>query len=313
MHVSLAAETIFHIGSFPVTNSLFTLVLIVSGIIIASIWVKSHLKYENPAKWQLALEMIVDIIYGMVRDILGEAKGKLLFAFLFNFFVIIICSNWFGLLPFVFGIDVNMKKETAITELAPTSENGIVTTVHAEGSDAVTTESATSDTKATTTETENASNEAISFSSCLSNKNCYLTVHGLEVFKESAHVFRAPSSDLSFTVALAIISIFVTNFLGFKYLHFGFAKRYINFSNPINFIVGIIELFSEISKLISFSFRLFGNIFAGEMLLLVITTITVGIATLPFYALEIFVGLIQAFVFLMLTTVFIKVAINTEH
>jgi F-type H+-transporting ATPase subunit a len=276
MHVSLAAETIFYIGGFPVTNTLFTLVLIFCALIIASIWVKSHLSYDHPAKWQLILEMIVSLLYGLVHDVLGDAKGKILFPFLFNFFAIIIVCNWFGLLPFVPAIAVN-KDNLA------------------------------------TTSTEKTAETAITFSSCFENKDCFLTVNGIERYQESADVFRAPSSDLSFTVALALISIFVTNFLGFKYLKLGYAKRYIDTSNSMNFLVGVIELFSEISKVISFSFRLFGNVFAGELLILVITTITLGIATLPFYALELFVGLIQAFVFFMLTTVFISVAVNTEH
>jgi F-type H+-transporting ATPase subunit a len=101
--------------------------------------------------------------------------------------------------------------------------------------------------------------------------------------------------------------------LGFKFLKFSYSKRYFNFSNPIDFIVGIIEFLSEISKILSFSFRLFGNIFAGEMLLVVITSLTIGIATLPFYALELFVGVIQAFVFFMLTAVFISVATAEHH
>jgi F-type H+-transporting ATPase subunit a len=280
MHVSLAAETLFYLGSFPVTNSLFTLVLIFFAIIISAVWVKSHLSYEHPAKWQLILEMIVSLLYGLVHDVLGDAKGKILFPFLFNFFAIIIVCNWFGLLPFVPAIAVN-KDNVATTS--------------------------------TETSTDNSENMAITFASCFNDKNCYLTVNGIEKFQETADVFRAPSSDLSFTVALALISIFVTNFLGFKYLKLSYAKRYIDTSNPMNFLVGVIELFSEISKVISFSFRLFGNVFAGELLILVITTITLGIATLPFYALELFVGLIQAFVFFMLTTVFISVAVNTEH
>jgi F-type H+-transporting ATPase subunit a len=93
-----------------------------------------------------------------------------------------------------------------------------------------------------------------------------------------------------------------------------YAKKYINFSSPINGFVGILEIVSEIGKIVSFSFRLFGNVFAGEILLLVITSISFGVATLPFLGLELFVGFIQALVFLMLTTVFIGLATtHTEH
>lgn len=307
MHVSLAAESIFEIGGIAITNALFTAVLIFFAIIFLSIFIKPRLSFEKPPKWQLMLEMLVELLFGLIRDILGEKKGKMLFAFLFNFFVIILISNWFGLLPFVPSIVVN--KEDRVVETI-NNEAGIVSTVHAE--DAVN-DVETAVDEIGVSESEHEADSEITFANCIENKDCYLTINGIERIHESAHLFRAPSSDLSFTVALAIISIVVTNFLGFKYLKLGFAKRYIDISNPIKFLVGIIELFSEASKVISFSFRLFGNIFAGEMLLLVITTITLGIATLPFYALEIFVGVIQAFVFLMLTAVFISVAVNTEH
>ncbi|MEK7103354.1 MAG: F0F1 ATP synthase subunit A, partial [Patescibacteria group bacterium] len=83
--------------------------------------------------------------------------------------------------------------------------------------------------------------------------------------------------------------------------------------NPIAFFVGILELISEVSKLISFSFRLFGNIFAGEVLLTVILSLTYYIVPVPFLMLELFVGLIQALVFSMLTAVFVTLARQEAH
>ena len=91
--------------------------------------------------------------------------------------------------------------------------------------------------------------------------------------------------------------------MGISYL-----KKFFNFTNPIYFYVGILELISEFSKIISFSFRLFGNIFAGEVLLTVIAFLIPVIAPLPFLGLELFVGFIQAVVFAMLTAVFLKMA-----
>ncbi|MBF0442807.1 MAG: F0F1 ATP synthase subunit A [Oligoflexales bacterium] len=109
-------------------------------------------------------------------------------------------------------------------------------------------------------------------------------------------------------------NLFINNCFYYFNLHkFKFLKKYFDISNPINFFVSILETVSELGKVISFTFRLFGNIFAGEVLLIVISGISMGIATLPFYGLEIFIGFIQAFVFLMLTTVFINLAINTHH
>jgi F-type H+-transporting ATPase subunit a len=126
-------------------------------------------------------------------------------------------------------------------------------------------------------------------------------------------VFRAPTSDLSVTASLAIVSVLLTNALGVSFGGFKYLTKYVNFKTPIDFIVGVLELISEIGKVLSFSFRLFGNVFAGEVLLAVITSLTYGIFTLPFFGLEIFVGLIQALVFFLLTTVFISVAVSHEH
>jgi F-type H+-transporting ATPase subunit a len=84
--------------------------------------------------------------------------------------------------------------------------------------------------------------------------------------------------------------------------------KFFNFKNPILTYVGLLELISEFAKVISFTFRLFGNIFAGEVLLVVIAFIVPLFAPLPFLGLEIFVGLIQALVFSMLSLVFMNMA-----
>ena len=90
-------------------------------------------------------------------------------------------------------------------------------------------------------------------------------------------------------------------------------KKFINFSGPVNFYVGILELISEVSKMISFSFRLFGNIFAGEVLLIVMLTLAPYVVPIPFLFLELFVGFVQALVFAMLTLVFLKAATVEAH
>jgi len=126
-------------------------------------------------------------------------------------------------------------------------------------------------------------------------------------------LLRSTNSDLNTTLALAIISVLATQIFGIMALGIiKYGKKFINFSSPITFFVGILELVSEVAKMISFSFRLFGNVFAGEVLLVVIMTLVPFIAPLPFFALELFVGFVQALVFAMLTTVFLKMAV-TAH
>jgi len=141
---------------------------------------------------------------------------------------------------------------------------------------------------------------------------------GTEVEHSGHNVFlpflRAPASDLNTTLAFAVISVTITNVFGIAavgfFKHFG---KFISFKSPVHFFVGILESIAEVAKIISFSFRLFGNVFAGEVLLVVIASLIPYIAPLPFLGLEIFVGFIQALVFSMLTLIFIKVAISNEH
>lgn len=137
----------------------------------------------------------------------------------------------------------------------------------------------------------------------------YRFVVGREKF---VPLLRGATADLNTTLALALISVFAIQFYGVSRLKLSYFKRFFNFSSPINFFVGILEVISDIAKIISFSFRLFGNIFAGEVLLVVITSLVPILAPLPFFGLEIFVGLVQAFVFSMLTLVFIQMA-SIEH
>lgn len=127
-------------------------------------------------------------------------------------------------------------------------------------------------------------------------------------------LFRAGTADLNTTLALALIAMLVIQIAGFRNLGLSYLKKFINFSSPIYFFVGILELISEFSKVISFTFRLFGNIFAGEVLLTVIAFLIPVFAPLPFMGLELFVGFIQALVFSMLTSVFLSVATSkAEH
>ena len=123
--------------------------------------------------------------------------------------------------------------------------------------------------------------------------------------------FRAPSSDLNFTIALAIISVFSANFLGAMAIGLKHhAGKFFNFKNPIYTFVGFLELISEFVKIISFSFRLFGNVFAGEVLLIIVGFLGPYFLPLPFMFLEVFVGFIQAFIFSMLTLVFLGMSVK---
>jgi F-type H+-transporting ATPase subunit a len=126
--------------------------------------------------------------------------------------------------------------------------------------------------------------------------------------------FRPPSTDLNLTLAIALVSVVVTQIYGFRLLgvraHVG---KYLDFrGGPLALVVGLLEAVLELIRIISFSFRLFGNLFAGDVLLLVMAFLVPFLGATPFYFLEIFVGFIQAFVFAMLTLVFMTLA-ATPH
>lgn len=127
-------------------------------------------------------------------------------------------------------------------------------------------------------------------------------------------LFRSTNSDLNMTLALAIVSVIATQIFGI--ITIGFFKhigKYISFKNLGLAFAGILEAIAEVVKILSFSFRLFGNIFAGEVLLVVTAFLLPFIAPLPFMFLELFVGFIQALIFAMLTLVFLKIATSEAH
>ena len=132
-------------------------------------------------------------------------------------------------------------------------------------------------------------------------------MNGAEFFP----LLRAPAADLNFTLALAMISFFVIEVTGIATLgFFRHFSRYINFhGGAVDFVVGLIELMSNLGRLISFSFRLFGNIFAGEVMVLVAGYFLPYLLPAPLMAFEMFIGLVQALVFAMLTLFFVKLAI----
>ncbi len=139
--------------------------------------------------------------------------------------------------------------------------------------------------------------------------------YGLLSFREGAEMipfFRIPSSDLNTTLALAVISVVATHALSIKFTGVkGYLKRFFSLS-PILLFVGLLELVAEVTKLISFSFRLFGNIFAGEMVLGKVSSIMSYVVPLPFLVLEIIVASVQALIFAALTMAFMSIFTETH-
>lgn len=127
-------------------------------------------------------------------------------------------------------------------------------------------------------------------------------------------LLRANTADLNTTIALALIAMIYIQYIGVRALGIKkYGSKFINFTSPIAFFVGILEIVSELSRILSFAFRLFGNIFAGEVLLAVVAFLVPVLASFPFLLLEVFVGFIQAVVFSMLAAVLFNLAVSEHH
>lgn len=244
---TLASETVAHIGSFDLRNSMIMAWLAVLLLVgVATILKRKQLALV-PRGFQNVVEFVLEGLFNFFNSVTQDRQQtKKFFPVVATIFLFVIVSNWMGILPGVGSIG-------------------------------------------------------------------YHGVHdGHEAF---IPIFRSGFADVNMTLALALISVVLTQVYGIwslGFFHYA-GKFFVNpFKNPIGSFVGLLELISEFAKVISFSFRLFGNIFAGEVLLVVISFLSPFVAPIPFYGLEIFVGFVQALVFSLLTLVFMKMA-ATAH
>lgn len=285
IHISLKAETLFNIGGiFPVTNSIFTTWIVMLLLILLAFRVKSKIS-KVPGYMQSVFEMLIGILHDMFGEILHDKNDKY-FPFLMTIFLMVISLNWSGLLPGVGTIGFYEKKEETKQNIVYAIESN------------------------TQILTENKKAEEDIISEDIKKEQEAGEKHKGSVF---VPVFRSGTADLNMTIALAIMAVGAIQIAGLTNLGFSYLKKFFNFSNPIYTFVGLLELISEFSKIISFSFRLFGNIFAGEVLLTVIAFLIPVLAPLPFLGLEVFVGFIQALVFSMLTAIFLSTAMVHEN
>lgn len=271
---TLASETIAHIGSFSLRNSMLMGWIAMAVLIIGALVLKKKGVKLVPRGFQNFVEVIVGGLFDFFNTITQDEKQtRKFFPIVATIFIFVITSNWMGILPGVGSIGFYEKGHEAV-EVGIEAEGN----VHGEEGGGVRDEG----------------------------------IKEKEVF---IPYFRSGYADVNMTLALAIISVIATQIFGIislGFFHYA-GKFFVNpLKDPIGFFVGLLELISELAKMISFSFRLFGNIFAGEVLLVVIGFLAPFIAPVPFYGLELFVGFVQALVFALLTLVFMKMAV-TSH
>ncbi|MDE2836792.1 MAG: F0F1 ATP synthase subunit A [Chloroflexota bacterium] len=125
----------------------------------------------------------------------------------------------------------------------------------------------------------------------------------------TTHLLRSAGTDINMPLALALIAFVFIEVWGFRVHRFGYLREFFRFGNPVQTFIGLLELISHFIRIISFTFRLFGNMLAGEIVLFMMTFLTFFVTPIIFYGLEILVGGVQALVFMGLTLVFTVLAV----
>ena len=328
VHVEIAAETLFDLGPIPVTNSMLTM-FIIMGLIIFAGWLIARNAKEVPGHAQSIVEVIVEFLMGLVESTAGRRLGRQIFPLVGGIFIFILFSNYSGLLPGVGTVGVYRE----VAEEA-TSEEGVDPEA-APGAPEVETEE----------ESEDVSQLRVFDIAATGSSAGSLTVRaqeGEEGTPEGEHeaiggaeeeaaggaeeehgekvlfpFLRAPNADLNMTLAMALVTFTAVQILGIR-AH-GVGGRIKHMANP-PFLFPI-ELVSELSRIISLSARLFGNVFAGEVLLGVMYAMgaAIKIAVVPFLFpviflfLEVLFGAVQALVFALLTLIYIALAAEGGH
>jgi F-type H+-transporting ATPase subunit a len=290
-HIQLAAEPVAHLGTFTVTNTMIAGWLATLALVLL-FWRGGANQQMVPRGIQNFVEYITEFVLGLCESIAGIQRGRQFFPLVATIFFFVITSNWMGLLPGYGTI-------------------GIWETPHAAAADAPGAAPAKAGYPAPAA-TKAAYPAPVAAYPAPAAKDAHAPADAHHDEPLFIPIFRAASTDLNTTLAIALTSVVATQIFGLRALGGGYVSKFINFKSPIDFYVGILELVAEFAKIISFTFRLFGNIFAGEVLLAVIMFLIPWVVAIPFYGLELFVGFIQAFVFAILTLVFMTLA-TTAH
>lgn len=237
LHISLAAEPLFHIGPITITNTIFTAWIVMALLVITSFFATRKMQLV-PSGLQNFAEAIVGMLYDIVEGVLGD-RARRVFPIIATFFIYIVVANWMGLLPGFNSIGV--------------------------------------------------------------------WEHDYEGHKLFIPIFRAANSDLNMTVGMALIAFILIHSAGIiVHKPLGYLKH---LAGPLPILI-LINVAIEAFVPVSLSVRLFGNIFAGEVLLLVMRVPVIGAA---FMVLEVLFGLIQALIFTMLSLIFLGLAMSGEH
>lgn len=301
--VAIAPEILFFIGGFPVSPTLITLLIVLVILLLVSFLGTRNMRIV-PSGLQNVVEVVIEQLVNLFVGIAGPMWTKF-FAIAASFFILLLVSNFIGLIPgagSIGVIKVGKETHTQVINGQICFENEGTHECEPSGIFAIA--------------------DAPDFLTPISLEHANMKARGEEYEEHGALVpfLRAPSSDLNMGLALALVSVFMTQVYGMQKQGLRYWTRFFSFGRLlkgdigfglIDVFVGLVEFISELGKIISFSFRLFGNIFAGEIILLIMAFLFLMLP-FPFYFFEFFVAFIQAFVFAVLTMAFMRIA-TAEH
>ena len=293
--IQLPAEPVA-IGPYHVPNT-FLATLLADVTVLALAFAATRKMSLVPSGIQNLMEWITEGLYNMAEDIGGHNARKF-FPWAMTIFLLVLVANWWEFIPgfdsigwleshVAVGTEDNVMTHFAVEEVGPirTIVNEPYTPTYEEY--------------------HHAHEEHV-----LPTNEAGQEVAVLVPF------LRAASTDLNFTLALALSTVLLVQIFGIQALGLGYFSKFLNFKGGfMGFVVGLFEIISELSRIISFAFRLFGNIFGGQVLLFVLAFLVPWLLPVPFYGLELFIGAIQAFVFFLLSLVFFAGAVvsHDEH
>jgi F-type H+-transporting ATPase subunit a len=284
----LPAPELFNVLGIPITNTVIASWITVVVLVLVS-WAVTRRMKIVPGRLQTIFEAILGWLFDLCKSIAGDKNARRFFPIIATIFLYVLLNAWLSLIPGYGSIEIKQYESVAAhTEVAENGHDEELVIVERDGE---------------------------------------------QYIEHEYELIRGANTDVNTPLAIAIISFIAVAYFGLTSLGMGWLRQYFNFgpffssfgklfkgkldfmgifSGVINIFVGGLELLSRFITIISFTFRLFGNMTAGEILLLITAFLVPWVLAIPFYGLELLIGGIQAFIFAGLTLVFITMAV-TPH
>ncbi|MBM3926307.1 MAG: F0F1 ATP synthase subunit A [SAR202 cluster bacterium] len=311
------------IMGFAITNTMLS--SFITTIILASILIIGASKKSLvPGRFQALVETIIEALLNFVEGVAGKRFGRAFFPVIATVFLFVMLNAWMGLLPFYPALGFHPEHHDVEESGVVESYDGARLVLEGGHTFLIDKEHTVFEDHAE----PHVGEEIEVAGEKTDQKDVYEASIVSHHLPGKIDLLRPAGTDLNMPLALAIVSFLFVEFWGLRSLGFGYLGKFFRFgwilkgpkhylSGGIDAFVGILEGISEVVRLLSFTFRLFGNMLAGEILILVATFLfPFVVPSLFFYELELLVGVIQAMIFAGLTVTFATLAVahhGDEH